>query len=86
MFVFFSRLYSSVDDIFCSLFMIPGFQTVEVMLNEAAVLQCNVNIPSDMDKVTLVIWYKNGSSLPIYRLVHKFSFVRGPLIFFLRLS
>lgn len=37
-----------------------------MLLNETAILPCNVEIPLETDKVTLVIWYKNDSSLPIY--------------------
>lgn len=49
--------------------MFSVYHTVEVLLNETAVLPCNVEIPLGVDKVTLIIWYKNDSSLPIYRLV-----------------
>ena len=47
--------------------LFADYDIIEVMINETATLPCNIKIPQDADKITLVIWYKNGSSVPIYR-------------------
>lgn len=40
---------------------------IHAMLNGQATLSCNLQPPSADDAVSLVLWYKDKSMVPIYR-------------------
>jgi hypothetical protein len=62
------KLISIVIIFFCSLlisFTVPLFHT-ESVVGDNAKLPCNLTSPIVGDRVSLVIWYKEGQSTPIY--------------------
>lgn len=64
-----NQLYKYLLTYFCFLLLIVPITNVNAVQSSITHMPCNVTAPTDDDKFTLVIWYKDGLISPVYRYI-----------------
>ncbi|XP_076335860.1 contactin-5-like isoform X1 [Tachypleus tridentatus] len=53
----------------------PAVPTYQAVVGQSAQIPCNISLPSEVDSISLVLWYKSGISAPIFSVDSR----KGPL-------